>query len=249
MADATRQVVVAYDIDGNVVETLATLENVTDPDEEMELRRLPNGNLLLLRQRVEGNEDNRQAVATFLGTDGTVQVERVISTTYVSGDFGVAVSTDGHIVVSMEESASDVGLYAVYTQDGTVIRAPGQFTDSEPSGVAAGVFGDGSFLLAFSDDESTSGVMQNLSRTGTPTSLPILFGGNVTPGYRSVGDILPVSDHEAWIAYKPYEFDHGFRILPVTKGYLSLVNLGGGVVRLYNHGAVTVDAVVTATGN
>lgn len=240
-------VVEAYDAAGVFESRIATLPSAL-PAPGPQVRRFSDGRLVLSRRARDSVTLRDQNLLTFLAADGSGAIDVFLSEPSPTGSTSVAISAGDQVMVAYEEAGSDIGVYGVFESDGTTVRGMNQFTAHEPFGSRVAAAPGGGFVIAFSEDESANGIMNVYDGEGRLEASDILFGGIAYPSDEGLLDAVNVGD-TLWLLNRPHTLGHGLRFDILSRGTLRLVDAGGGEVRLENHGAVTVDAVLSATGS
>ena len=246
-AGESSHVVETYDATGTLKDRIATLTS-EEAYSGIQIRRFSNGRFVLARERSVAPNDTFETTLTFMDADGSNVNDIFLGGRSISEHPYIAISPDDRVIVAYEESGPDIGLYGVFESDGSVVRPMNQFTHAEPDGVAVAVLPNGNFIIAFNEDESENGLYNVFNSEGKREASDLFFGGFAVPDARGVRDIVTVGD-SFWILNEPYHDPYGLRFDVISLGTLRLVDMGNGEVRLYNHGSVAVESILSATGS
>ncbi len=211
------------------------------------MEALSGGGVVLVHQVSFDNMNGRRLEAVYLDSTGVVD-----STTLVANDhcdnLGVAIAPNGNICVGFEYGGPDGVGYVLLDQVGNILAGPEPVTDHEPRwrSIRCGAFGDGDFAVHYAEDDSQTGVMNNITNAGMPVGGVDYWSGNLSP---SVLETAPLPGHEMLIVYDPYTSTLPAQLIHVSKGYLAVETVSATQVQVTNYAAEPATVVLTAIGS
>lgn len=210
------------------------------PSEQLSLVALPGGGFGVLARDSDGDDD---ALSYFtFDAAGALLDELVVLEDYAV-EMDTAVAPNGNVLLAFEYGTPDAMGYAVVDEAGAVLHPPTLLSAHEAGAMSAGTFGDGTFVVLTSEDDSFGTEMFVIGTDGARRA-PANLVGTVSPrdGRKAV---LALEDNRV-LLIEVANPGTVVAMTEVSKGYLELRRISDAEVQLHNLTSETLEATVAA---
>lgn len=199
---------------------------------------LPSGRIVVLHEMPDANF-NRETHVALLDADLNRLATRALHDSYLQ-QIHISEAGNGNVLIAFEIGGPDAAAYAVLNAEGAFVKTTQVLGNLEPEDFATFGYGDGSFSLVYSEDDSIATAMLSIDAEGNQLPGVDYLSPFYTVGYGKMQTAEAASGDGFVLLYEGYE--NPLALIEVSRNRLVVSQTGESEVTLTNHSQHDVEA-------